>query len=75
MEGVVAAQSDTTAYHTQHERHKRKQNQTEDTKAVISGGPENSLGGKRPEYAMIPPRKRIKIMEKCKEKGEIKAGR
>lgn len=74
MEGVAGAQPDTTVYHTQRERHNRKQNRTEDTKAVISG-PENSLGGKRPEYAMIPPRKRIKIMEKCKEKGEIKAGR
>lgn len=42
---------------------------------MISGGLENSLGGKRPDYAMIPPRKGIKIMEKCKAKGEIKAGR
>lgn len=75
MKGVAGAQPDTTVYHTQGERHKRKQNRTEDTKAVISGGLENSLGGKRPEYAMIPLRKRIKIMEKCKGKGEIKAGR
>lgn len=40
---------------------------------MISEGPQNnSPGGKRPRYAAIPLRRRIKIMEKCKEKERLK---
>lgn len=77
IESASCSQPNSTFYHTQSGRHKRKHKHTPDTKAVISKGPQNnSLGGKRLECATIPARRRIKIMEKCTERGRLKqAGR